>query len=219
MRYCKSKLECPAGLQTLSTEEAQALKRRLPRQDMPKAASRVLVWATGVMCGVGSWLERQAIGNAVRRICLNQWCARNYCTAGSRHGGAAVGLWQEGISLYVSRSTCSQHAVLRWQAAWQSLHAPVLQAGGTFMDCVDGFGDLANACRGYHHGFGYRECKSTCRKAAKDGNMDIAVRDSTTLTGCPDQVRRLPGPRASGAGCGPPSDWPEGALPNNLRPP
>ena len=125
---------------------------------MPKeqAASRVLVWATGAMCGVGSYMERQAIGNAVRRICVNQWCARNYCTAGSSHGGAAIGLWQEVISLCVCSSTCSQHAALCWQAAWQNLHAPVPQAGGTVMDCVDGFADLANACGWRHHGSGCR---------------------------------------------------------------
>ena len=47
--------------------------------------------------------------------------------------------------------------------------------------------------------------------------MDIALRDYTIAY--TDQVRRLPGPRASDAGCGPPSDWPEDGSPNILSPP
>ena len=55
------------------------------------------------------------------------------------------------------------------------------------------------------------------RKAAKEENMDVALRDSTTAYS--HQVKRLPGPRASDAGCGPPSDWPEDGSSNILRPP
>ena len=66
----------------------------LPRQEDPKeqAASRVLVWASGVECGAGCCMERQGINNAMRRICGTQWCAGDGGTAGSSHDGAAVGL-------------------------------------------------------------------------------------------------------------------------------
>ncbi len=55
------------------------------------------------------------------------------------------------------------------------------------------------------------------QRGGKDDNMSFALRQSTERH--PDEVRHLPGPRASDAGCGPPSDLPEDVPHSILRPP
>ena len=73
------------------------------------------------------------------------------------------------------------------------------------------------SCRRRYHGSAYRKCSTECKKEAENGNIVFVLGHSDAVY--PEQVRHLPGPRASDAGCGPPSDLPEHVTQSILRPP